>query len=110
MFGEKGGRGIQHAADAAIEREFAAANRVDRYAGRVRRIFDGKFDIDLHRHIPEEPAFCADKGNLIIKLPRHVIARADVDIFVGQAFADHRLHGFSLGNLFRGQPGAIQHV
>ena len=36
------------------------------------------------------------KADLVVVLPRHVIARADVDIFVRQAVADHRLHRFGL--------------
>ncbi len=110
MFGEKGGRGMKDAADPTIERQFATTDRVNRYASRVGRIFDGKLDIQLHGHIAEESAFGTDKGNLVIELPRHVIAGADVDIFVGQTFAHHRLDSFGLRNFFRGEPAAIQHV
>ncbi len=78
---------MQCATDAAIERKFATTDGIDRYAGRVWRIFDGKFHIDFHRHVAEESAFHADKSNLVIELPGHVIARANMDIFVGQAFS-----------------------
>src|SRR6266851_2528758 len=60
MLGKIGGGGMQHAPDPAIERKFAAANRVNGHARRVRRILNRKFHIDLHRHIAEEPAFHAD--------------------------------------------------
>ena len=40
MLGKISGRRMQHAADAAVERNLATADRVDRYAGRVGRIFD----------------------------------------------------------------------
>src|SRR4249919_3875738 len=40
MLGKKGRRGMQHAADAAVERNLATADRVDRYPSRVGRIFD----------------------------------------------------------------------
>ena len=33
MLGKIGGRGMQHAADAAVERNLTAADRVDRYPG-----------------------------------------------------------------------------
>src|SRR5438046_8537978 len=82
MFGEKGGRGMEDAADSAIERQFATTDRVNRYASRVGRIFDGKLDIQLHGDIAEESAFSTDKGNLVIELTRLVIAGDDVDIFV----------------------------
>ncbi len=62
MLREKGGGGMQDAADAAIKREFAAADRVDRDPGGVRRIFDRKFQIDFHRHIAEKPAFDANES------------------------------------------------
>ena len=110
MFGEKGRRGMEDAADSTIERQFATTDRVNCYPGRIRGIFDGKLDIQLHGHIAEEPAFGTDKGNLVIELPGHVIAGADVDIFVGQTFAHHRLDSFGLRNFFRGEPAAIQHV
>ena len=85
---------MQHTTDTAIERKFAATDGIDGHASRVWRIFDGKLHIDFHRHVAEEPAFDPDKGNLVIELPRHVIARADMDIFVWQTFADHGLHRF----------------
>src|SRR5262245_10925956 len=40
MLGKIGGRRMQHPADAAVERNLAAADCVDRYASRVGRIFD----------------------------------------------------------------------
>src|SRR6267378_338940 len=55
-------------------------------------------------------AFPANKSNLVIELPGHVIARADVDILVRQARADHRLHRFGFGNFLGRQSRAIQHV
>ena len=110
MFREIGGGRMQHAADAAIERKLAATDGVDRHAGGVWRIFDRKFHIDFHRHIAEEPAFYANKSNLVVELPWHVIARADMNIFVGQPLADDRLHRFGLRSFLRGQPGAIEHV
>ena len=73
---------MEHAAFAAIERQLAAANGVDRHAGRVGRIFDRKFQIDFHRHVAEKAAFDPDETNLVVVLPRHVIARADMDVFV----------------------------
>ena len=110
MLRKIGRRGMQHTADAAIERKLAAADGVDRYAGGVWRIFDRKFHIDFHRHIAEEPAFYANKGNLVIELPGHVITRPNVDIFVRQALADHRLDRFGFRSFLGRQPSAIEHV
>ena len=90
--------------------ELTAANRVNRDSGRVRRIFDGKFQIELHRDIAEEPAFHADETDFVVELPRHVIARADVDILIRQSFAHDRLHGFGLRCFLGGEPVAIEHV
>src|SRR2546423_13862447 len=82
MLGEKRGGRIEDAADPAIEREFAAADGVDSNAGGVRRIFDRKLDVDLHRHVAEETAFDPNEGEFVVELPRNVIARADVNVFV----------------------------
>src|SRR5438132_11160760 len=67
MLGEIGGGRIEDAADPAIEREFAAANGVDGDAGRVRRIFDRKFDVELHRDVAEQAAFDADERDFMGK-------------------------------------------
>ena len=75
---------MEHAADAAIEREFAAANRINGDAGGVRRIFHRKLHVQFHRDVAEETAFHPDKRNLVVELPRNVIARADVNVFVGE--------------------------
>ena len=101
---------MQHTADAAIKRKLAATDRIDRHACRVWRIFDRKFHVDFHRHIAEESAFYANKGNLVIELPGHVITRANVYIFVRQALADHGLDRFGLRSFLGGQPSAIEHV
>ena len=68
------------------------------------------FDVEFHRHVAEESAFHADESNLVVVLPGHVIARADVNIFVGQTFADDGLHRFGLRGLLRSEPAAIEHV
>ena len=80
---------MQYATDPAIECQFAATDRVNCHTSRVRGILDGKFDIDLHRHIAEEPSFHSNKGDLVVELPGHVIARPNVDIFLRQALPDH---------------------
>src|SRR5205823_13851201 len=65
MFGEIGRGRMQHATNAAIQRKLAATDSVDGHAGGVWRIFDGKFHIDLHRHIAKQPAFHTNKSNLV---------------------------------------------
>ena len=87
---------MQHAADAAIERKFAAPDCIDRHAGGVRRIFDGKLQVDFHRHVPKKTAFHANESNFVIELPRHIITRANVNIFIRQTLASYRLDGFGL--------------
>src|SRR5712692_251249 len=57
MLRKIGRRGMQHAAYASIKRKFAATDGIDGHAGGIWRIFDGKFHIDFHRHVTEEPAF-----------------------------------------------------
>ena len=110
MLREIGRWGMQHTADTAIKRKLAATDGVDRHAGGVWRIFDRKFHIHFHRHIAQEPAFYANKCNLVIELPGHVIARPNVYILVRQALADHGLDRFGFRSFLGGQPSAIEHV
>src|SRR5207245_11177830 len=44
------------------------------------------------------------------ELPRNVIARADVNVFVGQTFVHDRLDSFGLGRFLRVRPGLAEHV
>src|SRR4029077_10815898 len=90
--------------------ELAAADGVDGDAGGVWRVFDRKFQVDLHWHVAKKPAFDANERYLVIELPRDVVARADVNVVVGQAFVHDRLDGFGLGSFLRAQPGPAEHV
>ena len=60
--------------------------------------------------LPKSSAFDADETNFVVVLPRHVIARADVNILLGKRVADDRLHGFGLRFFLRSEPAAVQHV
>src|ERR1035441_6014381 len=110
MLGKISGRGMKDATDAAIESEFAASDRVDRNSGGVWGIFHGEFQVELHRDVAKESALDADKTDFVVQLPRDVIARPDVDIFIVETLAHDRLHGFSLGGFLRSKPIAIEHV
>src|SRR5439155_4039343 len=55
-------------------------------------------------------SFNTDEGDFVVELPRNVIARADVNVFIGQTLVHDRLDGFSLGSFLRGQPGPAEHV
>src|SRR5579864_1230724 len=104
------GRRIEHATNPAIEREFAAADRIDGDAGRIRGIFDRKFDVELHWHVAEEAAFHANKRDFVIELPGNVIAWTDVNVFVGQTLVHRGLNGLGLGSFLRAETGPAQHV
>src|SRR5205807_6785076 len=110
MLGEKGGGRIEDAADPTIEREFAATDGVDGDAGRVGRIFDRKLHVDFHRHVAEKATFNANECDFVVELPRNVVARADVNVFVSQALVHDRLDGFGLGSFLRAQSGPAEHV
>src|SRR5262245_43611617 len=110
MLGKIGGRRMKYAADAAVERNLAAADCVDRYAGRIGRIFDRKFQVNFHWHIAEHAAFHTNEGNFVVELPWYVIARADMDVLVYEAIAHYRLYCLGFRSFLRRQPGAIKHV
>ena len=101
---------MKDATDAAIESEFAAPDRVDRNSGGVWGIFHGEFQVELHRDVAKEPALDADKTDFVVALPRDVIARPDVDIFIIETLAHDRLHGFGLRCFLGSEPVAIEHV
>src|SRR3954452_12363930 len=61
MLGKICGRRMQHPADTPVERNLAAADRVDSYASRVRRIFDREVQINFHRNIAKEAACHANE-------------------------------------------------
>src|SRR5438128_2395912 len=84
MLGEKRGGRMQDAADAAIESDLATADGVDGDAGRVWRIFHGKARFNLHGHIAEEAALDSDEGDLVVELPGHIVARANMNVFIGE--------------------------
>jgi hypothetical protein len=50
------------------------------------------------------------KTHLVVVLPSHVVAGADVDVLVGQTLACHGLNSLGLGALLRIQSASVQHV
>src|SRR5690606_37433557 len=83
----------QGTAGAATERELGAAYRVDDDAGRVRGIPDFKLQFGIERHTAERRALNPDIGPFAISEPRHVIARADMDVSVWQRHVQLTGHG-----------------
>jgi hypothetical protein len=69
---------VERTTDPAVERKFATTNRVDHDASRIGRVFDRKFEVELHRDVAKDAAFNANETNLIVALPRNVIAGADM--------------------------------
>ena len=63
------------------------ADGVDDDTGRVRRVPDLELELDVDRLIAEAAALEADVRPLAIGEPRHVVARADVDVVVGSSWA-----------------------
>src|SRR4051794_31171424 len=67
------------AADAAIEREFRAAHRVDHDTRRVRRVPHLELELDVQGRAAERGAFHADVGPLAVGEPLDVVARPDMN-------------------------------
>src|SRR5438093_1532895 len=80
--------------DAAVARELAATDRVDRHACRVRTVLDGQPRLEFDFRAAESLAFDAQKTDFVVLLPWHVVARADVDVVAVHALREVRLHGF----------------
>src|SRR5215203_2578736 len=82
------GRAEQRTTDAAVLGDFAAAEGVDDHAGRVGGIPHLELELDVEGHVTEVAALDPDVGPLAIVEPRHMVARADVDVVVGDALVD----------------------
>src|SRR5690554_3083654 len=110
MLAEVGRGRIDYTALSAIEGKLGAAHHVNGNARRVGRIFHGQAQLQIHGHIAKEPSFHAQKADLVVLLPRDIIARAHVDVVFIKTVFRHRLHRFCLGDLLGFQPLAIEHV
>ena len=91
----------ERATDAAVERELAAAHRVDDHAGRVRRVPHLELELDVERHVAEVAALEADVGPLAVVEPRHVVGRADVHVVGLDALVDLARDRLRLRDLLR---------
>ena len=59
---------------------------------------------------PKMLALHAEETDLVVLLPGHPVAGADVDVFRGEPLARLGLHGLRLGDALRFQAAAVQHV
>src|SRR5919112_2111349 len=100
----------ERAADAAVLRELGAAHRVDHDPCGIRRIPHLELELDVEGHAAESRAFHADVGPLAVSQPRHVIARADVDVFRRHGHVELARHGARLRDLLRLEALALEHI
>src|SRR4051794_24940056 len=98
---EIAGRADQRTANSAIHRELGATHRIDDHAGGVWRVPDLKLYLGAQRHAAKSGALEADVGAFAILQPRHVIARADVDIAGRKRHIELARDGLRLGYLLR---------
>src|SRR5262249_11526421 len=98
----------QRPADAAIASELPPADRVQRAACRVRAVLDREARLELDLRTAEALTLDPQEADLVVLLPRHVVARADVDVLAVHALRQVRLHGLGLRHLLEAEPLAIQ--
>ena len=75
-----GRRRLQRAADAAVQSQLGAADRVDDDAGAVRRILHRHPEFDFQRRVAEAAPLHANEADLVVLLPRNVVGRPDMDV------------------------------
>src|SRR4051812_11346949 len=92
-------RAGERPADLAIERELRASHRIDDDAGGIGRIPDFELQFHIERDTAEARAFHADIGPFAIGEPRHVVARADMDVLGRKRNVELARHGLGLGDL-----------
>ena len=93
-----------------VQRELAAAHRVDHDPRGVRRIPHLELQLEVQRHIAEGLALDADVCPLAVGQPRHVVRGAHVNVARGQLVVHDRGDRVGLGDLLRLQPLALEHV
>ncbi len=101
---------MENSPDPAVESHFRAANRINRDTGRIRRILDREPHLEIHGDIAEEPALHADKANLVVVLPRNVVAGANMDVVGLHAGGGHGLNGFGLGLFLARESIVVEHI
>src|SRR5215207_8258301 len=107
---EVGGRAEQRTADAAVLGDLAAAEGVDDYASRVGGVPYLELEFDVEGYVAEVAALDADVSPLAVVEPRHMVARADVDVVVGDALVDLARDRLRLRDLLGLQPLPLEHV
>ena len=73
MFHGVGRDGEEGARDSTVTGDFAATDRVDRHPAAVRRVFDGKPQLEVQGDFPKASALHPKKTDLIVVLPRDVV-------------------------------------
>ena len=104
------GRPLERTRDAVVERQLDQAHGVDHDAGRVGGVPHLELDLGRQGHVTEGAALEADVRPLAVGEPRHVIRRADVDVFGAHVVRDLRRDGVRLRDLLRLEALALEHV
>src|SRR3954468_13169212 len=118
MIGELRGRGFHEiarrtregAADATVQRKLRAPHRINDHASRVRGIPYFELEFEAKRNAAEGRAFHPNVSPLTIREPRHVVARADMDIAGRERDLQLTQHRLRLRDSFRLKAIALKHV
>src|SRR4051812_7596712 len=74
---------------APIERQPCAADEVDCNTSAVRRVLNGKTKFEIHGHPAEQLPLHPEEADLVVVLPRYVVAGTDMDVFGIEAVLGH---------------------
>ena len=100
----------ERALQPAIEAELQAADGVGDDAGAVGAVPDLELELGVERHVAVGRALHPDVAPLAVEQPRHVVARADVDVVGVDLVVEHRGDGVRLGDLLGLEALALEHV
>ena len=65
-----------------VQRRLGTPNAVNGYAGRIGRVLHRQAHFQVYGHVAKEFALHAHEADLVVILPRHVVAGTDMDVVI----------------------------
>src|SRR3990170_508615 len=103
-------RSHEGALEPAIQAQLQTADRIGDDAGAVGAVPDLELELGIEGHVTEGRALHPDVAPLSVEQPRHVVARADVDVVRIHLVIEHGRDRVRLADLLGLEALALEHV